>query len=89
MTGENSDIVLARAQKLGLRDVFVGVEDKAAALREYAGQNDTELHEIAFIGDDVNDVPVMKLVGLAACPADAQPENQDLSHYRCRLGYGL
>jgi 3-deoxy-D-manno-octulosonate 8-phosphate phosphatase (KDO 8-P phosphatase) len=46
--------------------------------------------EIAYIGDDVNDLEVMGKAGLTACPADAMPQVSEIVHYRCgnKGGYG-
>jgi YrbI family 3-deoxy-D-manno-octulosonate 8-phosphate phosphatase len=59
------------ANKFGLEHVYKGCKDKATALRYFAGACGLALTEIAFMGDDVNDVPAMELCGLPAAPADA------------------
>ncbi|MCF8307120.1 MAG: HAD hydrolase family protein [Ignavibacteriales bacterium] len=71
MTGENSDIVLRRAEKLKIRDVYMGVKNKADLFPEVAEIFGVSFEEIAYIGDDTNDIEVMRLAGLSACPADA------------------
>lgn len=48
-----------------------GVSDKRAALREILAQEGIEAHQVAYVGDDLNDLPVMAEVGLTAAPADA------------------
>lgn len=72
ISGEESALVDRYAQKMGLTDVAKGCKDKAQALRAFAERNALELREIAFMGDDVNDVAAMAIAGLAAVPADAQ-----------------
>jgi 3-deoxy-D-manno-octulosonate 8-phosphate phosphatase (KDO 8-P phosphatase) len=59
------------AAKMGIEDVFAGCKDKAAALRTFAERHGLALSEVAFMGDDVNDLPAMVLAGLAAAPATA------------------
>jgi 3-deoxy-D-manno-octulosonate 8-phosphate phosphatase (KDO 8-P phosphatase) len=60
-----------RAKELGVSLVRQGVADKAAALREILAAEGLGAHEVAYIGDDVSDLPVMRAVGLSAAPADA------------------
>jgi 3-deoxy-D-manno-octulosonate 8-phosphate phosphatase (KDO 8-P phosphatase) len=72
ISGENSPLVDRYAAKMGIEDVFKGSKDKALALREFAQRHALDCSEIAFIGDDVNDLDAMKLCGLAAAPADAE-----------------
>ena len=74
ISGENSPLVDHFAQKLGIRFVEKGCKDKASALRIFAAEMALNLREICFIGDDVNDLAAMSLAGMAAAPADAQPE---------------
>lgn len=71
LSGRASEVVARRAAELGMAVVRQGVSDKAAALREILGQEQLAPHEVAYIGDDLNDLPVMAQVGLAAAPADA------------------
>ena len=73
ITGENSDIVLRRTEKLGIREYHPGVRDKASKLKEILKSKNLDANEVAYIGDDSNDLEIMKLVGLSACPADAMP----------------
>jgi 3-deoxy-D-manno-octulosonate 8-phosphate phosphatase (KDO 8-P phosphatase) len=74
LSGRSSEVVARRASELGMAVVRQGVRDKAAALREILAQEGLEAREVAYIGDDVNDLPVMAEVGLTAAPADAPME---------------
>ena len=71
VTGENSGIVSRRAEKLNITEVHLGIKDKATLVKDLAERLNLELDEIAFIGDDTNDLEIMKLVGLTASPSDA------------------
>jgi 3-deoxy-D-manno-octulosonate 8-phosphate phosphatase (KDO 8-P phosphatase) len=71
ITGENSDIVLRRAEKLRIKEYYPGVHDKLAKLKEILKDMNLAPDQVAYIGDDVNDLEIMKNVGLSACPADA------------------
>ena len=73
MSGENSPLVDRLASKLSISDVHKDCKDKASALRTFSEHHGLSLQEICFIGDDVNDLPALSIVGLSACPADARP----------------
>ena len=74
VTRETSPLVAARAAKLGLGDdLYAGVTDKRHAAEDVARRQGISLDEIAFIGDDMNDLDLLRVVGLSACPADAEP----------------
>lgn len=90
ITGENSGTVKARAQKLKITQVYLGVTDKKSLFDEILKKNQLQPDNIAFIGDDVNDLEIMKLVGLTACPGDGMSFIKDISDYICenKGGYG-
>lgn len=74
LTRENSEIVARRAEKLRVPHVFLGVRDKLAFLPEMERRTATPASAMAFIGDDVNDVELLRVIGergLTAAPADA------------------
>ena len=73
MSGENSPLVDRLAEKFGITDVYKSCKDKASALRAFSVRHTLPLQQICFIGDDVNDLPALAIVGLSACPADARP----------------
>jgi 3-deoxy-D-manno-octulosonate 8-phosphate phosphatase (KDO 8-P phosphatase) len=74
VTGRSSEAVARRATELGMDVVRQGVTDKGQALREILAELDLRPEEVAYIGDDVNDLPVLTQVGLSAAPADAPLE---------------
>jgi 3-deoxy-D-manno-octulosonate 8-phosphate phosphatase (KDO 8-P phosphatase) len=71
ISGEDSPLVDRYAQKMSIPDVFKGCKDKAAATREFAARRGLQLGQIAFMGDDVNDLPAFAVCGLSAAPATA------------------
>jgi len=83
MTSEKTPIVEARAAKLRVDRVLMGVKDKGAALEKLLAEEHLAAAEVAFIGDDLNDLPALAKVGLAACPSDAVDEVKRLAHYVC------
>ncbi|WP_375000338.1 cytidylyltransferase domain-containing protein [Aeromicrobium sp. CTD01-1L150] len=72
LSTETNPVVAARAEKLGV-DAITGCSDKVTALREWARENDVGLHDIAYLGNDVNDVEALAAVGWPVVPADAHP----------------
>ncbi len=74
ISGENSEILKRRAEKLKIENVFVGVEDKLRTLKDFAAARDIALGEVAYVGDDLNDLAVLGAVALPIAVADAAPE---------------
>ncbi len=88
LTGKTSRIVAQRAQELGLSRVVQGAVDKVPALEKLLHDGAYPLNEIAFMGDDVLDMPVMRRVGFSACPSDAHDQVKACVHYVCSKGGG-
>lgn len=78
MTSENTQLNLRRAEKLKLDFCFQGVKDKAEFLKTFCIKEGVELTSVAYVGDDINDIGVLKIVGLAAIPSDAQLDVQKI-----------
>jgi len=74
LTKEESPIVRRRAEKLRVLEVYTGVEDKLAMAREILSRHKLGPAEAAFVGDDINDLPLLREVGISFCPADAVEE---------------
>jgi YrbI family 3-deoxy-D-manno-octulosonate 8-phosphate phosphatase len=81
MTGENTKIVAKRAQKLGIDRIFQGENEKLKRLKEICSELNISLDEVAYIGDDVNDLDVLKSVGLSAMPPNSPILNQFTPDY--------
>lgn len=88
ITSENSQIAKARAEKLKIEYVYLGTRDKTSDMINFCKNNDYDLSEICYIGDDVNDEHVMKLCGFAACPNDAVEIIKKTADYECNYGGG-
>lgn len=90
LTSENSKIVEARADKLKIKNVFINSQNKVDDLLLLAEKLSISLENIAYIGDDVNDIEVMRLAGISACPCDAVSSIKNISGYVCKNkgGYG-
>ena len=68
-----------RANMLGLKYVYVGGKPKLQVVNEWLSELGLSRNEVAYMGDDINDLDVMKLVGCTACPADSSDEVLEIS----------
>lgn len=84
VTMEDTKLVTRRAVKLAIPEVHQGVRDKLSVLRDMAGRHGLTLQEVAFIGDDVNDLEALQAVGFSAAPADGLPSVLQVVDYVCR-----
>lgn len=74
VTGESNVSVTRRAKKLKVNDVYTGIQNKTDVIIELTKKYDLNLNQIAYIGDDINDLDAMKIVGLSVAVADAVVE---------------
>ena len=90
ITGRKSDIVQKRCKELGIEIVIQGCVDKVESLNRIVKELDVEFNDVAFIGDDINDLECMRLVGTRCCPNDAVKEIRAICEYICTKpgGYG-
>lgn len=84
ITGETSGSVTKRAEKLQITELHLGIKDKAGRLKEILERKALKPGEVAFIGDDVNDLEIMKAVGLTACPANSMEMVLAKVDYTCK-----
>ena len=88
LTKESSAIVAARARKLGITQLHAGVTDKLSAARDVAERSGLSLSQVAYIGDDVNDLELLAAAGFSACPSDAEPVVRRTVHAVCARAGG-
>ncbi|MFH0989036.1 MAG: HAD-IIIA family hydrolase [bacterium] len=84
ITGRNSPIVDRRARQLGIIDVYQNAEEKIGPYEDVKRKYALEDQEIAYIGDDEFDIPVLQRVGVSAAPSDAVPRVKHVVQYVCR-----
>lgn len=72
-SGINGNIIENRARTLGVQKVYTGTWKKVEILEQWCKELNIGLENVAYIGDDVNDIPAIQKAGLSACPADAVP----------------
>lgn len=83
ITGEVSPSVAKRAEKLKITELHLGIKDKLAILVQIMVSRNLTKSNIAYIGDDVNDIEIMQNVGLTACPSDAISFTKEVADYTC------
>lgn len=83
ITGEESGAVRSRAEKLKMKEYYLGAKKKEEVLLEILKKHNLTVDEIAFVGDDSNDVEIMKLVGFKATPSDGMNFIKEIADYIC------
>ncbi|ALW85182.1 3-deoxy-D-manno-octulosonate 8-phosphate phosphatase [Hymenobacter sedentarius] len=88
VTGETSPSVRTRAAKLQIEELHLGIKDKPACLHSILARTGLAADEVAFIGDDTNDLDILSLVGLSACPGDATSFARAVVDFHCQTPGG-
>ena len=81
ISGGRNEGVRERLNKLGVKNVFLGVEDKVQVFETYINENNLKINETMFMGDDIPDLKILKMVGLSCCPNDAANEVREIVDY--------
>ena len=81
ITGAKSDLIRLRYNTLGIKDVFIGVENKIVVYNKWIKENNLTQESVAYMGDDIPDYEVMQTAGFACCPADAATDIQRIARY--------
>jgi len=77
--------VAFRAQELEIKDVYQNAKDKTEALNKLMKKYNLSAEQICYIGDDLPDIPIMRLVGYAVAVRNARPEVKKYAHYVTKL----
>jgi 3-deoxy-D-manno-octulosonate 8-phosphate phosphatase (KDO 8-P phosphatase) len=88
ITGRTSQVVQHRMDGLGIRHVYQGKQEKLPAFEELVAKLGLPPHQVAYVGDDVVDLPVMRRVGLAIAVQDAAPLVKQHAHWTTDHGGG-
>ncbi len=88
MTGENSMQLKHRCDKLKISELYLYIKNKKDCLEKFKLKHNVENDEIAYIGDDFNDLEVLQMVGFSACPADALTDIKKECDYICTVNGG-
>lgn len=81
VTSENVDLNRRRAEKLKLDILEAGCKDKVAAVKRLCVEYGVSMEEVVYIGDDINDLDVIRTAGFGCCPADAMPQVKEVAKY--------
>lgn len=88
ITMDQTALVNARAAKLGISEIHQGVKDKLAVVNALAVKYGLQLKEIAYVGDDVTDLPALRAVGFSATPANGRDPVRKKVRYVCKAKGG-
>lgn len=91
ITGADSSSIAKRYRALGITDIYLKVAEKLPVLEKWMLDNGLTAHQVAYVGDDIPDLPAMQVVGLRVAPADAAPEvkMQSILITKAQGGYGV
>ena len=91
ITSESADLNHRRAEKLKLDILESGCKDKVSEVKRICVEKGVDLANVCYIGDDINDLEVIKMVGFGCCPADAMPQVKEIAKYvtKVRGGEGV
>jgi 3-deoxy-D-manno-octulosonate 8-phosphate phosphatase (KDO 8-P phosphatase) len=81
ISGAKANGMLNRLTALQIKDIFLGIENKAEVFENYLKDNDIRTDQVLFMGDDIPDYEVMLKAGISTCPADAAEEIRKVSNY--------
>ena len=81
ITARNNSTVKHRFENLGMTRLFMGQKDKMVAMKQLLDEFNLDLSQVAYMGDDLPDICVLKEVGLACCPYDAIDEVKEICHF--------
>ena len=88
ITGGKTNAVKIRFENLGVKHIYMASSHKLEDFNDFITKTNLQMEEILYMGDDIPDYPVMKLVGLPCCPSDAAPEIKAVSKYISRIEGG-
>lgn len=81
ITGRKSEIVMLRGKELGIKEIHQGISDKETMLEMILQKYQLNWSQVAYMGDDLNDLPAMRKVGLKACPCDGAKEVKEIADF--------
>ena len=81
ITGGNTESVALRFKGLGITDIYLASSYKMDDFKDFIYKYDLKPEEVLYMGDDLPDIEVMKVVGVPCCPADAVDEVKSVAHY--------
>lgn len=81
ITGGRTEAIETRFKSLGITDIFMGCNDKLPVFNQWLDKHNITADQVMYMGDDIPDLPIMRIAGLAVAPADAAQEVKAISKY--------
>ena len=88
ITGGNSQMVKERLNGLGIKDIYLAAHQKLPILENHLKENNIELNQVLYMGDDIPDIPCLKVVGVSTCPKDSAVEVREVCDYISHINGG-
>lgn len=88
ITGRKSEILLRRCEEMHITEIHQNIQDKKVKMKEVMQKYAVTKEQVAYIGDDINDLECMEMSGLTACPSDAVEEVKAAVDYICKAEGG-
>ena len=88
ITGGNSQMVKERLNGLGIKDIYLSAHQKLPILENHLKENNIELNQVLYMGDDIPDIPCLKVVGVSTCPKDSAVEVREVCDYISHINGG-
>ena len=88
ISGGSSIMVKKRLEGLGIKYIFLGKDQKLPVLNEHLKKHNISLNQVLYMGDDIPDLPCLKMVGISSCPKDASVEVREVCDYISHINGG-
>ena len=88
ISGGNSVMVKKRLEGLGIEHIYLGKDHKLPVLNEHLQKHNISINQVLYMGDDIPDLPCLKVVGVSSCPNDASVEVREVCDYISHINGG-
>tara|TARA_Y200000002_G_scaffold275621_1_gene229887 strand:- start:1835 stop:2353 length:519 start_codon:yes stop_codon:yes gene_type:complete len=88
ISGGSSIMVKKRLEGLGVEHIYLGKNHKLPVLNEHLQKHNISLSQVIYMGDDIPDLPCLKVVGISSCPKDASVEVREVCDYISHINGG-
>ena len=88
ISGGSSVMVKKRLEGLGIEHIYLGKDHKLPVLNEHLQKHNISINQVLYMGDDIPDLPCLKVVGVSSCPKDASVEVREFCDYISHINGG-
>ena len=88
ISGGSSVMVKKRLEGLGIEHIYLGKDHKLPVLNEHLQKHNISINQVLYMGDDIPDLPCLKVVGVSSCPKDASVEVREVCDYISHINGG-